>query len=366
MKTMSLCSQAASIALATTQLHCGAALSQPYLQAVTTKSIYVLVESKSPGTTRVEYGPDTAYGAEASTESVEQTTDETFVHNVRLDGLLPWTMYHYRAIQGSDTSADASFRTAPDPGTPFRFLWMADFRKNTDVHDSIAARAAGFRADVALYGGDLCTSGSYEDFKREFFRPRQSRLNATVPFFNATGNHEQWGRNTRAFTQAPASASGTQDYYSFNYGDMHVLVLNTEIPYTAGSPQFEFARRDLSGATRTWKIVIAHKHPYAAGGHGEDEDLKRMATEIFEPANVDLVLTGHSHFYQHNIIRGIHYMIVGSVGAPLVKPDTASYTVRAAKEYDFAVADVSPATFRMVVYNERGSVLDSLELSKPR
>ena len=42
-------------------------------------------------------------------------------------------------------------------------------------------------------------------FKQEFFRPKELELIANVPFFLAVGNHETWGANTKAFTQAPAS-----------------------------------------------------------------------------------------------------------------------------------------------------------------
>jgi predicted phosphodiesterase len=241
---------------------------------------------------------------------------------------------------------------------------MADCRSGTAVHDSIAKRIADANPVMSLYGGDLCVRSSYSAFKDEYFRANELALIARAPFFNAPGNHEGWSTNTKAFTQAPASSSGTQDFYSFDYGDMHVLVLNTQLDYDERSPQSLFAQSDLSSTKRVWKIVIAHKPAYCAGGHGEDDYGKIMTTKIFEPNHVDMFIAGHSHFYQHNLVNGIHHMIIGSAGAPLHSPSNAWYTVKSVKDYNYAIVDVSPTLFKMVVYNDRGAVLDSLVLSK--
>lgn len=340
-------------------------LMPPYLQAVTPTGICVLVESRSLRLVTVEYGTTPSYGSVATTWRTDTTGEGTFVHKIRLDGLEPHTRYHYRASQGSDLSPDAAFTTASGPGTHFRFAWFADCRSGVEVHDSICARILDARPDVSLYGGDIARNGAYSSFKSDFFRPLQLALIAQVPFFNATGNHEGWGVNTKAFTEAPPSPSGTEEYYSFDYGDMHVLVLNTEAPYAPGTPQFEFARNDLASQSKAWTIVISHKHAYCSGGHGEDGDLKTMATEIFEPDKVAMCISGHSHFYQHNIVNGIHYLIIGTAGAPLYVPSRASYTVKSLREYNYAIGDVSPSLFRLLVYNEHGAVLDSVVLSKP-
>jgi len=344
----------------------GSMLMPPYLQAVSTNSVYVLVESSSADPVTVEFGTTAAYGKKAVTESLERTTDETVVHNIQLTGLSSNTVYHYRARQGNGLSSDASFRTAPKPGTPFRFAWLADFRTNVTVHDTIALHAAQANPWMSLYGGDLCLNSKYISFKEQFFRPNELALIARVPFFNTPGNHEGWKENTKAFTQSPTSPAGTQDYYSFDYGDMHVLMLNNEIPYDEGSPQFKFAQEDLAASTKPWKIVGAHRPAYCAGGHNEDTGMKKMTVKIFEPNKVDLVLAGHTHLFQHNLINGIHHFVLGSVGAPLYNPGSAPYTVKSAKEYNYGIFDVSPNKLIMRVYNEKKVLLDSLTLTKPR
>jgi len=89
-----------------------------------------------------------------------------------------------------------------------------------------------------------------------------------------------------------------------------------------------------------------------------------MTTKIFDPNGVDLVLTAHSHFYQHNLINGLHHLVLGTAGAPIDTPGTASYTLKSAKDYNWAVVDVTSMTLRLTVYNSAGSILDSIFLSK--
>ena len=345
---------------------CAKIIMTPYLQAVTTTSVYVLVECDKPDTVNILYGLTPAYGLIAKTEAAVLTTAKTptWVHRILLQGLTPASKYYYQATQGKSISKVAVFSTAVTRGMPFRMVWMADCRTGTDVFARISGDMAAAGPVVALYGGDLCHSPKYKSWKAEFFIKEQLNVASQVPFFNSTGNHEGWEHNTRAFTQGPESASGTQEYYSFDYGDLHVLCLNTMLPHGPGTPQFEFAVKDLAQSRQTWKIVISHVPAYCSGGHGEETDMVAMTREIFEPDKVDLVLTGHSHFFQHNLVNGIHHMVIGSAGAPLHKPKKAAYTVAQAREHNFAVIDVSALKIKIAVYNEDMKLLDSLELAK--
>jgi len=100
------------------------------------------------------------------------------------------------------------------------------------------------------------------------------------------------------------------------------VVMNYMDPdgYSINSPQYNFIAADLAATTKPWKIVTTHAPAYASGGHGEDEDMIAMTNDIFEPNGVNLVIAGHNHFYQRNYVNGIHHLIIGSAGAPLVEP----------------------------------------------
>jgi len=341
-------------------------LMPPYLQAITTNSVYVLVESDSMDTVFVDYGRTMVYGKTAK-ESIVLTTDAkvpTFVHKIKLTGLKPNFGYYYQVRQGTIHTSGYSFHAAVEPGTAYRLFWMSDCRTNTSIHDKVAKLAAATYPQVAIYGGDLCSSADYVSWKKEFFRSDEMDLISKVPFFNATGNHEGNGPNTTAFLQSPESASKTQQYYSFEYGDLHILVLNTELDLSPGSDQYAFAKEDLAAAATSWKVVVSHMPAYCAGGHGEDTTMIRMTTDIFEPNHVDLVLSGNSHFYQHNLVNGIHHLVIGSAGAPLDDPGKASYTLVSVKDYNWAVMDVKYSRLTLTVYNAKNEKLDTVEIKK--
>jgi hypothetical protein len=337
----------------------------PYLQAVTAGSIYVLAESNTTDPLTVDYGLSTTYNNSAATESYLATTNDTYMHRIKLTGLAAESTYFYKL--GSFAS---SFRTAVNPGTSFRFAWAADCRTGVTIHDQIAPRIQAAEPRFSLYGGDLCDDGAiYSVYRDQFFRPNQRALAATAPFFNATGNHEKWAANTKAFTQAPTSASGNQGYYSFDYGDLHVVVMNYLDPggYKSGSPQYTFIANDLATTSKKWKIVICHSPAYASGGHGEDANMIALTSNVFKPNGVDLVLAGHDHFYQRNYKDGIYHLVIGSFGAPLTNlPDPpAEYVQLTLKSYCYGIFDLIPTSLQVRVYNETGVVIDSINLTKP-
>jgi predicted phosphodiesterase len=340
---------------------------QPYLCGVTTDSVWVLVECDSTSTANVDYGPTSAYGSLASTVSTQQTTGTaSYIHNIKLTGLSANTVYHYRVRQGSSTSSDYTFTSAVNPSTPFRFAFSADYRDSASIHDGIASRIKTANPAFVLCGGDLAVDSTYANLKNVYFVSNELSVLSSAPVFYSPGNHEGWGQNPKAFFQGPANnAVEDPDYYSFDYGDLHVVMVNSMVSTASGSAQYNFVQSDLQNSTKPWKIVFNHYPGYCAGGHGEDANMKTMSTNIFEKTGVQMVLSGHSHFYQHNLVNGIHHMVVGTAGAGFVSPGSASYVVKSVQNYCYAIIDVTPTSFHYVAYNDAGNILETIDLNPP-
>jgi predicted phosphodiesterase len=321
---------------------------------VTTNSVYACLEANSTTAATVDFGPTPAYGMSATTEYAESTGSATYVHNVKLTGLLPNTQYYYRVTQGSSVSAGYSFYTAPLAGTPAHWGFTADSRTNITTHNNVAAQIATQAPRMMVYGGDLPSSGDYATWNNEWFVPNQNALNAVSPFVNSPGNHEGWNNLTRAFTQ---SATGDPDYFSFDYGNSHILVLNYMVSDAFDSPQWNFAAADLAASNAKFKIVVDHSPAYCYGGHGNDPEMVAMATSIFEPNGVDLVLTGHSHFYQHNLVNDIHHMVIGSFGAPLKTPSTGLGMIYSEQTECYGIIDTTADTLTLRTYRGLNSTL---------
>ena len=338
-----------------------AAKSTPWLGGVTTNSVYACLEATNTTSATVDFGLTPAYGMSATTEYTE-STGSTYVHNVKLTGLLPNTQYYYQVTQGSSVSAGYSFYTAPLAGTPAHWGFAADCRTNISTHNAVAGQIATHSPNMMVYGGDLCATNSYSSWTSEWFVSNQNALNAVSPSVNSPGNHEGWNSLTKAFTQ---SATGDPDYFSFDYGNSHILVLNYMLSDSFGSAQWNFAAADLAASNAKFKIVVDHSPPYCSGGHGNDADLIAMTTQLFEPNGVDLVMAGHSHFYQHNLVNGIHHMVIGSFGAPLTTPSVGPYTVYTEQTTCYGIIDTTSDYLFLRTYRGDGSLLETIVIPEP-
>jgi predicted phosphodiesterase len=342
-----------------------AILTKPYLQAVTQNSIMVMVESTYQKPIEVEYGETDSYGKKAQTTKIVETDAPkiTYVHRIKLSDLKPYTKYFYK-VTGDDEVFQGSFRTAAPKGQTFTFAAMGDTRSQVKKHAAVAKGIHSHDPDFSLYSGDLCNKPTYESWKTEFLIQEQLDLAANVPFLNAVGNHEDWSQNTEAFTEAPESNSGEQYFYSFDYGDVHFLAISTENALGENSKQVRFAKEDLANTDAKWKIVMFHIPAYCGGGHGENRVMKRFTKDVIEPNDVDIVLTGHSHFYQRNYVNGVYHIVSAGGGAPLYTPKEKDYTQIQAKKYHYMIWNASPEKLSFKVYDTEGNIIDELELEK--
>src|SRR5919198_1744800 len=132
--------------------------------------------------------------------------------------------------------------------------------------------------------------------------PVENRTKITI------GNHDVKPRSLLA--QYMTQFGLTKQYYSFDYQNVHFLVMSTEIPLEAGSEQFNFVNNDLAKAATDpaidWIVVYCHKPAYtlpsvdADGMRSSMDELRDIYHPLFDKYNVDLVLQGHDHNYQRS------------------------------------------------------------------
>ncbi len=96
-------------------------------------------------------------------------------------------------------------------------------------------------------------------------------------------------------------------FYSFNFENIHFVSISSEHPFEKGSIQYEFVQYDLEKSLQDpsilWRIVVMHKPMYTSSDFDEkaSEDLKTTFHELLERYNVDLVLSGHTQYYQRSL-----------------------------------------------------------------
>jgi len=97
----------------------------------------------------------------------------------------------------------------------------------------------------------------------------------------------------------------TEQYYSFDYQNVHFTVMSDYLPYEAGSEQYTFVQNDLAKAAADpnidWIVIVHHDQEYASTKIHEipdENEWKEAYHPLFEQYNIDLVLQGHQHNYQ--------------------------------------------------------------------
>ena len=96
-------------------------------------------------------------------------------------------------------------------------------------------------------------------------------------------------------------------FYSFNFENIHFITISTEHPFEKGSIQYEFLQYDLENSLQDssilWRIVFLHKPMYTSSDFDEkaSEDLTETFHELLEKYHVDLLLSGHTQYYQRSL-----------------------------------------------------------------
>ncbi len=265
----------------------------------------------------------------------------------------------YRYSVGDVTnglSAHYTFRTAPTPGTTTKVTIIGDLgvdevdgtitslMKSVDTHYS----------DLIMHVGDISYADNerilgpnvhYDDIYNEFF-DLIAPITSRAPYLVSPGNHDvschilgdegcyDYHRNFTVYNtrfHMPSKASQSEAlnmWYSINYGDIHIVSINTEsdfegAPYKpeAGSgdivaggfgDQMKWLEADLAEANkpenlaiRPWIVVVGHRPLYSSSTTDYPKDQESRTRKVLGPIlqkyNVPLYISGHVHLYERTL-----------------------------------------------------------------
>ncbi len=270
---------------------------QPYLQAATPQSIYVNWKTSSNPESVVLYGN--------SPTQLNQTADGTnqilsdvgyvnnyYYHTTKLTGLQPNTKYYYKVKTGNETSEVLSFRTMPLPGQAatadghLRFLVLGDNQmRNVPRFDTLVSQAKRNIAQkwgaqhapsdniaLTVMVGDQVDVGTLDHYENVHLKKNQA-LSGLLPIQTLVGNHETYGTlGMQAYydhfildeMSYQGIASGTEDYYANQVGNVLFIALDTE---HTSAQQLNWVIQVINAAnadeTVDWIVSLGHR-PYQA------------------------------------------------------------------------------------------------------
>jgi calcineurin-like phosphoesterase family protein/purple acid phosphatase-like protein/fibronectin type III domain protein len=325
----------------------------PYLQLGTHNAMTVRWRTDADTDSQLRFG--NTPGVLTGTVTDGALTTE---HELRLTGLSPDTKYFYQVgtttvgLSGND--AATYFYTNPTPGTvrSYRFWVIGDAGTGNIQQINVRNAFDTFNSSTRIGGWLMLGDNAYENGTAAEYQTNVYNIYPTI-FRNvvlrpALGNHD-----TAQATNPPASLpyfqmftlpnnaeaggfpSGTEKYYSFDYGNIHFVELDSMASSRSSTGAMaNWLRSDLAQNTKRWTVAYWHHAPYSFGTHNSDTEIelaemRANLNPILENGGVDLVLSGHSHSYERSYLIDGHYgtsstftqsMKVDATGGPYSKP----------------------------------------------
>jgi len=348
---------------------------RPYLQRMTTHSgMIVWTAPATAGATVSITTPDGApvMRAEADVDATAPLAGGRAQMVAALDGLSPATRYCYEIqSNGQPLLQGGTFVTAPlaGSGAKVSVVVLGDSGEGGSDQHALLRQMQTLRHDLMLHTGDIAyDSGTLADFESKFFDVYSSMLWSS-PMFPTSGNHDYETADAAAYRQVFAlpengGAEGLERWYSFDWGDVHFVALDTE---RIGDAQARWLAADLVANQLPWTVVYGHRPPHSTGEHGDTVAFKQFFVPIIEEHHVDLVLAGHDHNYERfRPQNGITYVVSGGGGRGTRDVAGGPLTAFAESVIHCIVVEVAGDKLSLHAIDGIGREFDSTVIDKPR
>jgi PKD repeat protein len=151
-------------------------------------------------------------------------------------------------------------------------------------------------------GDNVYSSGTLSEYNSRF-QPTWGRFKTlTHP---TPGNHDYLTSGASGYfdyfngsgVQTGPAGNRSQGYYSWDVGDWHFVMLNTQSGGTVSSTQLTWMSNDLAANTKPCTAAVFH-HPLVSRGNYSGYSQVKPIWDRLYAAKADLVLVGHDHNYQ--------------------------------------------------------------------
>ncbi len=298
--------------------------------------------------------------------------DNTRFHHAVLSSLSQNTTYYY-LVPGFPVK---QFTTAPAGAFNYTFYAWTDHRTNTDYIESytqpnVVAGIASYAATAGVPGaftmctGDITsTSNDYQSWDVFFDDIAYQDWTANKSLQLIYGNHERNGdqekKTVKCYFPYPQKAD-EHFYYSFDYGQAHIIMLDTYTVYHSWSSSFTatelaWLESDLAAHTdANFTLLFMHPPPWELGG--VRTELIRLVNEGYD---IDMAFCGHEHIFDRRNITTtttpIQVLTLGLGGNP--NNEYKNYPCNTA----FARFDVTTTSLTVTSIFINGTVLDTFTI----
>lgn len=239
-----------------------------------------------------------------------------------IEGLEPGAQYEYRTVASGSASEWHSLATPPHDAAYTALIFPDSQSSDYSDWENLARGAFARHGDAAFFVnmGDLVDNGEDSSQWQAWFNA-VAPLASEIPIAPVMGNHECYTLDWK--TRLPAaylnyfavpdngSADFSRYYYSFDYGPVHYIVLNTQEDEVAAfkpglmAEQIAWLRRDATESQAKWKVILMHRDVLRYRIHNRPERTEgvehvgEVFMPLFDELGIDIVFTAHLHTYRN-------------------------------------------------------------------
>jgi len=274
------------------------------------------------------------------------------VYHSKLTELISGGTFNYRVLMNGSVLFSSEGKSPKNDQQSYRFVAFGDIGAETPDQKLLAIRAFKAKPDLVVIPGDIVyENGTVKEYRSKFWNvynadqenAQGAPIMRSVPFVAATGNHDSDNRdldkfpdglayymfwdqplngpvgvegnawipalkasdvNRKAFLEAAGDSYPRMTNYSFNYGNAHWTVVDSN-PYVDWTDKeiTNWVKNDLASPAAknaTWRFVIFHHPGFSSSREHYEQQHMRLLSPIFEAGNVDVVFNGHVHNYQRS------------------------------------------------------------------
>ena len=202
----------------------------------------------------------------------------------------------YFQIEAAFATSSLSSSIQSEQKTGFNFAAVGDMGCSP-LTEKIINDINNKSPEVILALGDLSYQRDNADCWLNIVAPVEPKLKIVL------GDHDY--DSDSVLEQYKNHFNMSQEYYSFNYENVHFIALATEIPFDINSSQYNFVKNDLEAASKNpdinWTIVYSYRPLYSSPSeHPGNSFLRDLYHPLFQKYNVDIILQAHNHNYQRS------------------------------------------------------------------
>jgi len=209
---------------------------------------------------------------------------------------------------------------------------------------------------VIMAGDNMYGSQKASDYTKKFEIPYKPILDEGIKFYAALGNHDQPNQaNYKLFNM-----NGKRFYTFRPKAGVRFFALDSNY---MDKEQLDWLEKELAASGSDWKIPFFHHPLYSSGStHGSDMALRDQLEPLFLKYSVDVVFSGHDHFYERiKPQKGIQYFVSG--GAGKVRRGDLQDEGLMAKGFDagyhFMLIEIDGDQMHFQVISDLGRTIDS-------